>query len=121
MGKNQRLHGLVVPVLTPLVDDTTVDETVLRTLLTRCRDGGAHGLFIGSTAGLGPLLTDRAAARFFEVARDDIQDELPLLAGVIEASTPAPYNVFGSSMRCGISISLLHRRFPWPFASTRNL
>jgi 4-hydroxy-tetrahydrodipicolinate synthase len=74
------------------MDDTTIDESAFRSLLRRCHDGGVHGLFIGGTAGLGPLLTDQAFTQVLEIAHDEIRDELPLLAGVIETSTPRAIN-----------------------------
>jgi 4-hydroxy-tetrahydrodipicolinate synthase len=89
---HNRLQGVVVPILTPLLDDTTIDETAFRSLLRRCHNGGVHGLFVGGTAGLGPLLTDWAVTQLLEIAQDEAGDDLPLLAGVIETSTPRAIN-----------------------------
>lgn len=83
-----KLAGVIPPVLTPLLDDQTLDQAAFRALLKRCMDGGVGALFVGGTAGLGPLLPDRVWARTMEVAREEISERVPLLAGVMETSTP---------------------------------
>ena len=46
-----------------------------------------HGIFVGGSAGEGPLLTDRAWRRMVEIARDVVGDKIPLLGGAIDTST----------------------------------
>jgi dihydrodipicolinate synthase/N-acetylneuraminate lyase len=50
--------GIIVPLLTPLTSGDNVDKPALRALIRHCPGGGVDGLFVGGTAGLGPLLTE---------------------------------------------------------------
>jgi len=81
------LDGVIVPLLTPVDENEHVDESALRALVGHCIRGGADGLFVGGTSGFGPLLTDDQWKRLMEIARDEVPDSLPLLAGVIAPST----------------------------------
>jgi 4-hydroxy-tetrahydrodipicolinate synthase len=81
------LQGVIVPLLTPVDENERVDEPALRALIGHCVRGGVDGIFVGGTAGLGPLLTDDQWKRLMEIARDEVPTSFPLLAGVIAPST----------------------------------
>ena len=83
----ETIEGLIVPLLTPVDKDERVDEHAMRSLIRHCLKGGANGVFVGGTAGLGPLLTDDQWERLMEIARDEVEDSVPLLGGVIATST----------------------------------
>jgi 4-hydroxy-tetrahydrodipicolinate synthase len=81
------IEGVVVPLLTLVDENEHVDEPALRNLISHCVRGGVDGIFVGGTAGLGPLLTDDQWKRLMEIARDEVPDSVLLLAGVIASST----------------------------------
>jgi len=85
---NPPLEGIIVPVITPVNGDGKVDEAAFRAVLGRCIEGGVHGLFVGGTSGIGPLLPDQQWRRMLEIALDQVKGQRPLLAGVMETSTP---------------------------------
>ncbi len=84
------LSGVIVPMLTPLDEQGEPDIAALRRLMRRLIAGGVNGLFIGGTAGLGPLLCDDHWRMVMETAVDEAGRgaNVPLLAGVMETSTP---------------------------------
>jgi 4-hydroxy-tetrahydrodipicolinate synthase len=51
------------------------------------RDGGVNGIFVGGSAGMGPLLTDDQWVRLMNIARDEVEESVPLLGGVMATST----------------------------------
>ncbi|MCX7803734.1 MAG: dihydrodipicolinate synthase family protein [Planctomycetota bacterium] len=81
------LHGVVVPAITPVGADDRVDERAFRNSLRRLAKAGVHGIFVGGSAGEGPLLTDREWRRMAEIAFDEVGRRLPLLGGAIDTST----------------------------------
>jgi 4-hydroxy-tetrahydrodipicolinate synthase len=81
------LAGIVVPLLTPTDAQDRVDEPALRRLIGRLIAAGVQGLFVGGTAGEGPLLTEREWVRLVEVAFDEARGRCPLLAGAQDTST----------------------------------
>ena len=78
---------MIVPVITPVNRSDGVDKTAFRRQLRRLVKAGVHGIFVGGSAGEGPLLTDAEWRRMVETARDVVGDEVPLLAGVMDTST----------------------------------
>jgi 4-hydroxy-tetrahydrodipicolinate synthase len=83
----QTLSGVVVPVITPLDSEDRVDEPAFRKLLRRLIESGVHALFVGGSAGEGPLLTLTEWTRMMEIAHSEVGDALPLLGGVMETSS----------------------------------
>ena len=83
----KELAGVIPPAITPVDDEDRVDEPAFRRLLRRLIDGGVHGIFVGGSAGEGPLLTLAEWVRMMEIAFDEVRGTVPLLGGVIETST----------------------------------
>jgi 4-hydroxy-tetrahydrodipicolinate synthase len=81
------LSGVIPPILTPTDAQDRVDEPALRQSIRRLIEAGVHGLFIGGTAGEGPLLVEREWTRLMEIAHDEAKGRLPLLGGVQDVST----------------------------------
>jgi 4-hydroxy-tetrahydrodipicolinate synthase len=83
---NRELHGVIVPVVTPVNKKEEVDESVFRRILRRLIEAGVHGIFVGGSAGEGPLLGDREWRRMVETAIDEVDGDVPLLAGAMDTS-----------------------------------
>ena len=81
------LSGVIPPLLTPTDAEDRVDEPALRRSIRRLIEAGVHGLFVGGTAGEGPLLAEREWVRLMEITRDEAAGRLPLLGGVQDTST----------------------------------
>jgi len=81
------IEGVIVPLLTLLDEQERIDEPAMRALIRHCLDGGADGIFVGGTSGFGPLLPDDQWKRLMEIARDEVENSVPLLGGIIAAST----------------------------------
>jgi dihydrodipicolinate synthase/N-acetylneuraminate lyase len=81
-----RLHGVVVPVITPVDKKENVDEAAFRRILRRLVVEGAHCIFVGGSAGEGPLLVESQWRRMVEIAFDEVGDDLPLFGGVMDTS-----------------------------------
>jgi len=82
-----KLHGVIVPVITPVDGEDRVDEPAFRKMIRHLSQSGVHGLFIGGSAGEGPLLAMREWIRMMEIALDENKNAVPLLAGAIDTST----------------------------------
>ncbi len=82
------LTGVVPPVCTPLTPDREVDVPSLRRLLDHLMDGGVHALFVlGSTSEVA-FLTDLQRREVVEATVAHVAGRLPVLAGVIDMTTP---------------------------------
>jgi 4-hydroxy-tetrahydrodipicolinate synthase len=85
--KNAELRGVVVPVVTPVNDKDNVAEAAFRKLLRRLVDAGVHGFLVGGSSGESPLLVGKQWRRMAEIALDEVHGEVPVLCGVMDAST----------------------------------
>ena len=85
--QTQRLRGVVVPIITPIDAEEKVDEAGLRRLIRRLEEAGVHGLFVGGSAGEGPLLPEDQWRKMAEVAFDEVKGRMPLLGGVMDTSS----------------------------------
>lgn len=83
---NSELRGVIVPVITPIDKKENIDEPAFRKILRRLVGGGANCIFVGGSAGEGPLLPDAQWRRMVEIAHDEVGRELPLFAGAIDTS-----------------------------------
>lgn len=81
------LHGVVVPVITPVDNKQKVDEEAFRAVIRMCIAAGADGIFAGGSAGMGPLLTESEWVRCMEIAYDEVNGDCTLLGGIITTST----------------------------------
>lgn len=81
------LHGVVTPIITPVDDEDRVDEAAFRQQIRRLIGAGIHGIFVGGSAGEGPLLTDQEWERMVWIARDEVGERAYLLGGAMDTST----------------------------------
>jgi 4-hydroxy-tetrahydrodipicolinate synthase len=81
------LAGVIPPILTPTDAEDRVDEPALRRSIERLLAAGVHGLFVGGTAGEGPLLAEREWVRLMEIAFDAAAGRVAVLAGAQDVST----------------------------------
>jgi 4-hydroxy-tetrahydrodipicolinate synthase len=81
------LHGIVPPVVTPYTADGAIDTTSLRRVVRHLLDGGVHGLFaLGSTSEC-VFLNPAQRAAVIETIVDEAAGRVPVVAGVIDATT----------------------------------
>jgi len=81
------LHGVIVPVVTPVDEDDRVDAAAFRKCIRHVLGAGAHGVFVGGSAGMGPLLVESQWRRAVTIAREEVGPGHYLLGGTMAAST----------------------------------
>ncbi|MET7699802.1 dihydrodipicolinate synthase family protein [Streptomyces sp. NPDC005485] len=82
------LTGVVPPVCTPLTPDHEVDVPSLIRLVDHLVEGGVHGLFVLGSTSEAAFLTDADRRLVVETVAGHIGGQLPVLAGVIDMTTP---------------------------------
>jgi dihydrodipicolinate synthase/N-acetylneuraminate lyase len=80
-----KLEGIVVPMVTPLNDDETVDYPSLRKLVNYIIDGGVQALFPMGTTGEFARLTWRDRCRIIEMTVRETQKRVPVIAGISDS------------------------------------
>lgn len=81
------IQGIVPPLVTPFTADGVLDEKSLRGTARFMLGQGVHGLVAGGSSGEGYTLTTDELVRITEIAAEEIDGKVPLVAGVIANST----------------------------------
>ncbi len=117
MPASDELRGVIVPLITPVHDDDTVDEPSLRKLVRRLIGADLNTLFVAGSAGEGPLLSFDQWVRLLEVTRDEAGDKAHLLAGVMETSTRRVIEKIKAADRIGYKYFVLTPTFYQPIVT----
>ncbi|MEU7404381.1 MULTISPECIES: dihydrodipicolinate synthase family protein [unclassified Streptomyces] len=88
MSSSQPLRGVVPPVCTPMDASGEVDTASLTRLVEHLVAGGVHGLFALGSSSEVAFLTDRQRAVALETVVEAVAGRVPVLAGVIDMTTP---------------------------------
>src|SRR5579871_2536282 len=81
------LHGIFVPMLTPLTADETLDERSLRRLVDFLVDAGVHGLWSMGTTGEFAGLPEDQRARGVKATVEQVNKRVPIIANIGDSST----------------------------------
>ena len=85
--RQEQLKGVIVPAITPVDADDGVDEEQFRRVLNRLIEAGVHAVFVGGSAGEGPLLVEKEWHRMVSIALAEVDGRIPLLGGVMDTSS----------------------------------
>src|SRR3990170_3778806 len=86
VGKTPLFGGIIPPLVTPLIDRDTLDDTGLSRLLEHVVEGGVNGVFILGTTGEAPSLSYRLRRQLISRVCELIAGRLPVLVGVTDTS-----------------------------------
>ena len=84
---DKRLHGVVIALPTPLLENEDVDTSSLKNLIDYCIGEGADALMVLGTMGEGVALSDTQRILTVETAVAHANKRVPVLATVSGAST----------------------------------
>ncbi len=83
----KKYHGIIPPIITPVLEDGSVDEKGFRALLERCVQGGLHGIFVCGTNGETMQLTQKERERAIRIAIEQVAGRIPVVCGAMDSST----------------------------------
>ena len=84
---DDKIKGVIVPIVTPLTPDEKVDVPSLRRLVDYLIEGGVHGIWAAGTTGEFAALTDDQRLLCIETAADQAAGRVPVIANVSAAAT----------------------------------
>jgi 2-dehydro-3-deoxy-D-pentonate aldolase len=79
-------HGIVLPLVTPLLDRDVLDRAGLERLIDHVLTGGVHGLFLLGTTGEASALSSNLRREFVQAAVEQVNRRVPVLVGVSDTS-----------------------------------
>ena len=75
------IKGIIVPILTPMNDDETINVSQLRQQVNRLIEAGCHALFPFGTNGEGYILSGEEKKRVLETVVEECNGRVPVYAG----------------------------------------
>ena len=81
------IKGVIVPMLTPLNPDETVDVPSLRRLVNYLIDNGVHGIWASGTTGEFANLPDSERLKGIEATVDEVAGRVPVIGNISSTST----------------------------------
>jgi 4-hydroxy-tetrahydrodipicolinate synthase len=82
-----KLDGIIVPLITPLKSDETLDERGLAKLVEHVIAGGVSGIFVLGSSGEGPALLDETKERLVRAVSEQCKGRKPVLVGAFGVGT----------------------------------
>jgi 4-hydroxy-tetrahydrodipicolinate synthase len=95
------LKGIITPLVTPLLDNDTLDRKGLETLIEHVLTGGVHGIFILGSTGEATSLTYRLRRELVQAACACINGRVPILVGVTDTSFSGSLEVARAGAEAG--------------------
>lgn len=114
---NVPLKGIIVPLVTPLIDNDTLDLAGLERLVEHTIAGGVHGIFILGTTGEFASLSRRLRGELIERTCQLVDGRVPVLVGVTDTAFNESLNMAGIAASCGADAVVLAP--PYYFAAAQ--
>ena len=89
----KNMQGIVVPIITPLNPDETLDKDSLKSLVRYLLDNGVHGLWVSGTTGEFANLDEKTRIESIETVCSEVNNKVPIIANISCASTKTSINL----------------------------
>ena len=108
------LHGIIPPMVTPLVEQSKLDIDGLYRLIDHILTGGVHGLFILGTTGEAPSLTHELRCEVIKHTCEEVDDRVPVLVGITDTSFADSVSIACCAAESGASAVVLAPPYYFP-------
>jgi dihydrodipicolinate synthase/N-acetylneuraminate lyase len=98
-----KINGIVVPTVTPLLEDRKLDLKGTEKLTRHLMDGGVHGIFILGTTGETPSLTETLRKELIQATCQFANQEKPILVGISDTCLDVSLNLAEEAKSHGAS------------------
>lgn len=99
---DKQIKGVIVPILTPLKPDESVDVPSLRRLVNYLIDNGVHGIWVSGTTGEFANLSDKERLISMDAVVDEVNGRVPIIGNVSGASTQLSVNMALEAQEMGM-------------------
>jgi len=99
---DREIKGVIVPILTPMNTDETVDKGSLRRLVNYLLDNGVHGIWVSGTTGEFGAMSDQQRLASMETVVDEVAGRVPIIGNVSGPSTQLSLNLAMSVQEMGM-------------------
>ncbi len=101
------MRGIIPPLVTPLLDNNTLDVEGLERLIEHVISGGVHGIFILGTTGEFASLGYSLRQELIERTCLLVKGRVPVLVGISDSAFAESLNLARKSADCGVDAVVL--------------
>ena len=98
------IKGIIVPILTPMNEDESINEQELRRQIDRMIAGGVDGIFAFGTNGEGYILSEAEKEEVLAICIDQVAGRVPVYAGSGQISTKDTIRVSKKAVELGADV-----------------
>jgi len=109
-----KLHGIIPPMVTPLLGRDTLDEPGLERLVAHLLDGGVHGLFVLGSTGEAPSLGYALRQRLIRRLCTQVAGRVPVLVGITDTAFVESVNLATTAADAGAAAVVLSTPYYFP-------
>lgn len=102
-SKGKRVHGVIVPIVTPITKERDLDEPALKKIVEFLITGGVHGIFVLGTTGEGPYVPREMRARLVNQTLEFANGRVPVYAGVHDMVVDQSISAAKDYLRRGVA------------------
>src|SRR5690554_3285825 len=95
-------RGIVPPMVTPLLNDHTLDKIGLERLIDHMISGGVHGLFVLGTTGEGTSLSYSLRRELIELTCDRVNGRVPVMVGITDSAPEESVSLAEVAAKAGV-------------------
>jgi 4-hydroxy-tetrahydrodipicolinate synthase len=112
------LRGIIPPVITPLLDNNTLDVKGLENLVEHLVTGGVHGLFILGTTGEAPSLSYKLRKELIKRTCELTNHRIPVMVGITDTSFEGSMEIAEYSQSAGADAVVVAPPFYMPISQS---
>src|SRR5947209_3616044 len=109
-----KFHGIIPPLVTPLVDRDTLDYAGLQRLVKHVVGGGVHGIFLLGTTGEAPSLSYRLRRELITRVCELVEKRVPILVGITDTAFVESVALANHAAQAGASAVVLSTPYYFP-------
>ncbi len=96
-------RGIITPMITPLLNNETIDVEGLKRMINHLADGGVHGIFIMGTTGEGVSLSYQSKSELIGLTCEYANGRVPVFVGITDSSLPESISLAKKAELAGAS------------------
>lgn len=110
------LKGIIPPVITPLIDNYTLDVKGLENLIEHLLSGGVHGLFMLGTTGEATSLSYELRKELLKRTSELVKHRVPVVVGITDTSLDGSLKIAEYSADLGLDGVVIAPPYYMPIA-----
>lgn len=118
MASSSRYNGIVVPLITPLLDRDSLDVDGLNRVIDHVIQGGVHGLFALGSTGEGLCLSLRLRKQVISQVCEEVGGRVPVFISVTDTSFVESVELSKVAAEAGADVVVLSVPYYFPAGQT---